>query len=110
MSAFLLLTFFAVYGLATFTITLCLCRLDGPYNLFGRLRTRAGVRYDEYSNPYGVTEFGRMLACHKCTSLWVGLVLVLRWWGYFAAVDMLVIALAYSAISIVIQSVLDSRG
>ena len=70
---------------------------QGPFEILGRFRSWAGVRYDEYSEPYGVTEAGKALSCFYCTSVWVGLVI-----GRGNPVK----ALAYSAGAILVRAIL----
>lgn len=43
----------------------------GPFNVFNRIRDRAGVKFDEYSRPYGKSQIAQILACIWCTSVWV---------------------------------------
>lgn len=48
---------------------------DGPYEIIGKFRDRAGVAYTQSNQPYGTTEIGKALACKFCLSVWVGLAL-----------------------------------
>lgn len=45
---------------------------SGPFNLLHKIRYAAGVRYDDYSQPYGTNEVARALTCLWCTSVWIG--------------------------------------
>lgn len=60
-------------ALATYRITLLLSKEAGPFDMFGRFRTWAGVKYDQYSNPYGTGQLSEMILCPLCTSVWVGI-------------------------------------
>ena len=65
--------------LATWRVSLLLVEEAGPYNVFGRLRKRAGVRADQPSDaaPREPGELGKMLSCVWCASVWVGLSLTI---------------------------------
>lgn len=64
----LLIGFLAVYRL-----TLLVVDESGPFDLFGRLRHWAGIRYDEHSRKIATNPLAEMLTCFFCTSVWVGL-------------------------------------
>lgn len=66
---------FLIGILATWRLSKLLTAEDGPYDIFGSLRDRAGVTHDEYSQCVGKTEVAKALCCIKCTSVWVGLAL-----------------------------------
>src|SRR4030042_5763963 len=55
--------------LATWRLTNLLHKEDGPFDVFGKLRDLAGVRYDEMSNPVSDSQIGKMLSCFWCTSI-----------------------------------------
>lgn len=69
--------------LATYRLTLMLNSEAGPVDMFGRLRTRLGVVYDQYSNPQGTNWISEGVLCFYCLSVWVGfavtLVLLIAW-------------------------------
>lgn len=83
--------------LAVWRLTRLLYKESGPYDVLGRFRDWAGVRYDSYSNPYGKNELSKALICVYCLSVWVGL--------FIAVVRRKspVHALAYSAGTILIE-------
>lgn len=94
--------------LATWSITALLVFEDGPFSFFARLRRRAGIRYDEYSNPVATNEFAKMLLCHRCTAMWVALALAALYHSPGASVpDVLLTAIAMRTGSIVIQSLVE---
>lgn len=63
---------FLIAYLAVYRLTFMLNSEDGPGDIFGRLRTRVGVRYDEHSHPYGTNWIAEGVLCFYCLSVWVG--------------------------------------
>jgi hypothetical protein len=59
--------------LATWRVTHLLVYEDGPFDCIAKLRTLAGVRYDQHNMPYGNNVLAQMLSCIWCLSIWVGL-------------------------------------
>jgi hypothetical protein len=57
--------------LATYRLTFMLHEENGPADIFTRLRTRLGVRYDQYSNPYGTNWVAKGILCYFCLSVWI---------------------------------------
>ena len=55
--------------LATWRLTSLLYREDGPFDVFGKVRDLAGVRYDEMSKPFSDSQVGKALTCFWCTSI-----------------------------------------
>lgn len=53
----------------------------GPFDVFLRLRTLAGVRHDEQGFPVGDSGFvlGKLLSCLWCTSIWTAGACLLLW-------------------------------
>jgi len=47
---------------------------SGPWGVLDKLRWKLGVRFDEYSIPYGTTVLSRGIICLWCSSVWVGVV------------------------------------
>lgn len=62
-----------VLALATYRLTLLLNNEAGPGDIFGKLRTWSGVRYDQYSNPYATGWLSEGILCPYCLSVWVGI-------------------------------------
>lgn len=65
------LTIIALF--ATYRLTQLLNNESGPRDIFVRLRSRLGVKFDEYSNPYGTTWVADAILCFYCLSIWVAL-------------------------------------
>lgn len=57
--------------LATYRLTLMINAEDGPADIFGRLRTRIGVKFDEQSQPYGTNWISEGVLCFYCLSVWI---------------------------------------
>lgn len=64
-------------ALVTWRLSSLLNREDGPFDIFARVRTLAGVEYDVYSRPYGSNVISKGLICFWCVSIWVGGVVAL---------------------------------
>lgn len=62
-----------IAALACYRLTSLLVDEGGPWDVFGHLRDKVGISYDEHSQPVGTNMAARMLMCHKCTSVWVGI-------------------------------------
>jgi len=65
-----------IAALATYRITFMLNSETGPKDIFARLRTRLGVRFDQYSNPYGTNWLAEGVLCYFCLSVWVATFIV----------------------------------
>jgi hypothetical protein len=89
---------------ATWRLTSLFVYEAGPFDVFTRLRQRAGVQYDERSNVYGTNVVSKMLICPKCASLWMALVVALVVLRRVDA-DLLLHALALSGGTIVLNDV-----
>lgn len=88
--------------LATWRIASLLAQEDGPFDLFERLRVLAGTRYNQQSEPVGLTPLAQGLLCVWCTSVWVGALMTLAYWRDTRVV-WLAMPLALSAGAILIQ-------
>ena len=56
--------------LATWRITKLFVDEDGPFDVFAKLRYKAGVREDQFGNRYAVNKLAEGLTCIWCTSIW----------------------------------------
>ena len=66
-----------VAALATYRWTLLLNNEHGPFDVFTRLRSRLGVKYDPHSNPIATNGWAEMILCPFCLSVWVGIAITL---------------------------------
>jgi len=46
---------------------------DGPLDIFLRFRNFVGVKFDEFSKPYGENFLSSLLSCFWCSSVWVSM-------------------------------------
>jgi hypothetical protein len=66
-----LLELFCIAMLATYRLTSMLHEEAGPADIFTNWRTSIGVRFDQYSNPYGTNWFAKGVLCFYCLSVWI---------------------------------------
>jgi len=71
---------------AVWRITTLLLREEGPFEVFIKLRSFIGVKYNAESEPYGETSKARLFACFWCLSMWITFIwmLVLLWAGIYS--------------------------
>jgi hypothetical protein len=92
---------FIIASLATYRLTTMIHNETGPGDIFGALRFRLGVRYDQYSNPYGTNWISEGILCFYCLSVWMGLLIgvILALAVYLKQTDLLALALIPFALS-----------
>lgn len=66
-----------IAALATYRLTFMLNAESGPADVFGRFRTRIGVKYDVNSMAYGTNWLSEGVLCFYCLSVWIGIGLTL---------------------------------
>lgn len=68
-----LLVAIVLNGLVVFTVTYFMTLLDGPMDIFKRLREWAGIQHDAYGEHEVVPNkfFAKLLDCMWCTGTWV---------------------------------------
>lgn len=66
---------FILAALATYRWTAMIHNEAGPADVFGRFRNRVGIKFDQYSNPYGTNWIAEGILCFYCLSVWVGIVI-----------------------------------
>lgn len=69
-------------ALATWRIASLFVHEDGPFFIFRKIRTWAGIAHDEWGGKYQIpdTFFAQLLSCVWCSSLWVGGALALLYY------------------------------
>lgn len=84
--------------LSSYRLSILLADVDegGPWGMLTKMRGRAGVRFDDYSQPYGTTMLSNMLLCTYCNSVWIGLVLTLLYLFFGSLAIWLALPLALS--------------
>lgn len=68
---------YIVYALAIWRLSNMLVDESGPFDLFGKLRSKLGVKYDRHSKPYGETFLAQLLSCIYCVSVWISAIFVI---------------------------------
>lgn len=63
-----------VYAVMMWCAARVLTQERGPWRVFARLRGLAGIVTDEFGNETPTNEFGYLVACLPCTSLWIALI------------------------------------
>jgi hypothetical protein len=94
---------FLVLSLATWRISSLLANEDGAWNIFGRLRYKSGVWYDEYSNKNVNNEFAAQLSCIWCVALWVGAILSMLHYFIPALTFLIALPFAFSTVTAIIH-------
>jgi len=88
---------YILLSLATWRITSLLVHEDGPWDIFLRLRRRAGLEND-IEIPAGF--FPGVLSCIWCCSIWVGMGWTLLFWLVPGGVEWLALPFVFSALAI----------
>lgn len=82
-------------ALACYRLSTLLVYDDGPFDIFARLRSVAGVyRYGE--NGWPESPLGRLLSCPHCVGVWIaaGMAALVLWPGVLGDAVLLVFAIA----------------
>lgn len=66
-----------IYTLAIWRLSNMLVDESGPFDMFGKLRHKAGVKYNTHSKPYGETFLAQLLSCIYCVSVWISAIFVI---------------------------------
>lgn len=90
-------TVLIIYILAIWRLSSLLVREEGPGDIFGKLRNKAGVKYDTLSRPYGENFLAKLLACVYCVSLWISIIFVICDKLFRGLTVLLILPLALSA-------------
>lgn len=83
---------FLIMALSVYRLTSLFVKESGPFDIFGRFRTFAGIKYDIYSKPYATNQFAEGLLCPLCTSIWIGILITLFiGGGYYLGIENVVL-------------------
>lgn len=95
-----------ILALATWRLASLLAHEDGPFEMFGYVRSWLGVRYAEDGIAYGSNWLAKGVICVWCCSVWFGAFLTGL---YFIWNDVwwLLLPLALSAAAVIIEEVLS---
>lgn len=103
------ITQLVVLSLATWRITNLLVHEDGPGDIFVKLRSFIGVRFDEHSNRYGTNMVAQAFTCVWCLSIWIAAIMTLSINHVYLHIYVLHL-LAISAGSILIEELLNGKS
>jgi hypothetical protein len=97
-----------ILGLATFRVSSLFAREDGPAEIFEFIRFKAGVKYNDKSEPYGSTELAKGLLCVWCNSVWFALFFTAIYliWNPFI---LFLLPFAVSSIAIIIHELTGNK-
>ena len=99
-----------VLALATWRIASLLAIEDGPGQAFAKFRRDAGVRYDDYSQPYGTTELAKGILCIWCVSVWIAFFWAFLYWICPGVAFWLALPFALSAGAILVEAFSGGEG
>lgn len=93
-----------VLALVVWRLSHLLVHEPAPFDLLSRFRHIIGVRHNDIGQPLGTNELAKLFTCVWCLSMWIG-------WGvalaHYRSWDFVVYGLAYSAVSCVLESVVN---
>lgn len=78
----------------------------GPFEILHAIRHWFGVRFDDYSQPYGKNQIGEAVLCVWCVSWWIGLVGMALWIISPAVAVLVSLPFALSASAILVENVI----
>lgn len=94
---------FILLGLATWRLASLLVQEDGPWDMFARLRSKLGVRFNERSEAVGTSFLSDLVLCMWCTSVWVGGAMAFLFVTAGSLATILSLPLALSAVAILLN-------
>jgi hypothetical protein len=89
---------FVILALATWRISSLLVDEPGPKNLFMRLRSKCGVKYNDLNLRYAESIIGEYLNCVWCASYIIGAILVVVYLLFPTSIYVFAV-FAFSAVS-----------
>lgn len=99
---------FIIGALATYRLTAMIHNEAGPGDMFGKFRSMIGIKFDQYSNPYGTNWVAEGVLCFYCLSVWIGFV-VMVWLMLAALLDFILLGvillfpLAFSGVAVYLK-------
>jgi len=99
-----------ILGLATWRLSSLLVNEDGPWEIFARMRTMVGIRYNEQSLPYATTALSELFTCVFCMSVWMGFLLTAVYWLSSKWTILIMSPFALSAIAVIIERVVSGES
>lgn len=99
-----------IYSLVVWRIASLISHEEGPFDIFSRVRYKAGVRYDEKSNEFGKNNLSRGILCLWCTSVWVALPVSAVWEisHSFSIVGLFMVWMALSSSAILFDEIVNA--
>lgn len=97
---------FLVLAMATYNVAYALIKEDGftvkgqPVLLF--FRSWVGVKFNEFSEPYGETNLSILFTCIKCFSRWAALCMLIPYYFYGEIIAWIYLPLAVSTFVMVL--------
>jgi hypothetical protein len=100
------LTYFLIFGLATWRIASMLVQEDGPFFIFRHLREKTGIEHDDSGDILVIPEsFGAgVLSCVWCCSVWVAFGWTVLWLFFPEIAAKLATVFALSAVAILVDA------
>ena len=96
--------------LTTWRLSSLLVNEGGPWDVFADIRYLSGVRYDQYSIPYGDGFLAKLFSCVWCISVWVGAGVTLLYFLFPTVMLWLYLPFALSAGAIITETMLSRGG
>ena len=105
------LTVVVVFGLATWRLSSLLVNEGGPFGVFLKLRTLAGITHDENGRPLAIPDnfFAQLFSCVWCASVWVGVSWMVFWLFSPDVAIKLAAVFAFSTIAIMLDTIFANR-
>lgn len=96
-------------GLATWRVSSMIVNESGPFDVFLKLRSLAGIKHDENGKQMEVPSmfFAQLFSCVWCSSMWVAAFWVLAWYILPSWVIPAALLCAGSAIAIILDKWLN---
>ena len=92
-------------ALATWRVSSLLVFEEGPFLILVKMRSLAGVYYDEFSEPQGSNVVARALLCVWCISFWVAIGFTVLY--FYGVAFWVALPFALSAVAIIIERIID---